>query len=120
MNAFLVSLLMLALATPAFAQQTTTTPVAPAGAVATVPAKPQAIIVDGKKFFPLANARRFNGDPNSPAALQIVHHPRPAGFSARHTHTLPMAQSEDGSAAQTPSNSVLSVFEPPGSGTPHP
>jgi len=85
-------------------------------AATTAPAKPGVVIVNGKKFFPLQNARRFTGSSNSPSALSVQHHPRtqpPAPTIRRAAALQPAPASGDTSKATTTSPSdVLSVFAP--------
>ena len=75
-------------------------------------------VINGKRFFSLQNARRFNGPSNSPKALSVIHAPRGGSFSGSpRTHSvpsaLPLAPSGDAAAMpKTQSDSVLSIFAP--------
>ncbi len=83
-------------------------------------------IVNGKKFFSLSNARRFNGSLNSPKALSVMHHPHTPGLgTATARGMLPIAPpgGHAAPAAQTPQNNsdkVLSIFAPDDKHTPVP
>jgi hypothetical protein len=80
---------------------------------------PGITIINGKKFFSLAGARRFTN--SGPSALQVMHHPRSGSAASHRPSVLPPVQSPADSAVSTKvapsassatSTDVLSVFAP--------
>jgi len=74
--------------------------------------KPGIVIINGKKFFPLQNARRFTA--SGPSAEMVMHHPRERGvIVTRGTRSSPVAAADSAaSAAKAEPGDVLSVFAP--------
>jgi hypothetical protein len=72
------------------------------------------IIVNGKKFFLLSNARHFTAGPNSPSALSVMHHPRPP---VRPTRPVAPISTKAGVAATSTPGDVLTSPTTPASGT---